>query len=174
MSLLKSIGRALGSVARAVAPVASVIPGVGQVVAAAGMLGAKHAAKQGVATPALTPLARSPVQASLNTVSLLPAMGALPPLTRALPAVGAAGTAIVRGASSAMRGAITWCRRNPQWCSTVGGTAAVAAMIESGQLPAPRRRRGRGISGRDLRAYRRVHNLLAGFCAPKARIRKSC
>lgn len=105
---------------------------------------------------------------------IYPTMGAMP----ALPAVGAAaGTAVRLGVGAVSRfgrGAIQLCRRYPQWCSTVGGTAAVAAMLQSGQLPMPRRRRGRGISGRDLRAYRRIHNVLAGFCAPKARIRKVC
>lgn len=108
-----------------------------------------------------------------------PVMGALPALGQlgrmALPGVaGAVGGAVVRGAGAAMRGAINLCRKHPQWCSTIGGTAAVAAMIESGQIPAPRRRRGRGISGRDLRAYRRVHGILADFCTPKARIKKVC
>lgn len=119
--------------------------------------------------------APSPVMTSTSMASL-PAlgMGALPQLGRIAPMIGAAGGAVVRGAGAAMRGATTWCRKNPAWCANIGGTAAVAAMIESGQLPMPRRRRRRGISGRDLGAYRRVHNLLAGFCAPKARIRKAC
>lgn len=103
-------------------------------------------------------------------------MGALPPLARlgtaVGPAIAAGGAVVARSAASAMRGAVTWCRRNPAWCANIGGTAAVAAMIGSGQLPMPRRRRGRGISSRDLRSFRRVHNLLATFCAPKARIRK--
>lgn len=105
---------------------------------------------------------------------IIQTMGALPPVLRAGAgaAIGAVGGVAVRSASSAMRAAVTWCRRNPAWCANIGGTAAVAAMVSSGQLPAPRRRRGRGISSRDLRSYRRVHNLLAGFCAPKARIRK--
>lgn len=113
----------------------------------------------------------------MQPASALPAlgMGALPQLGRlGVGAAGAIGGMAVRGAGSAMRGAMNLCRKYPTWCSTIGGTAAVAAMIESGQLPAPRRRRGRGISSRDLRSYRRVHGILAGFCAPKARIRKPC
>ena len=109
----------------------------------------------------------------------MPAMGALPPVAggvlRALPgAVAAGGAVVARSAGALMRGATTWCRRNPAWCSTVGGTAAVAAMIGDGRLPMPRRRRARGISGRDLRSFRRVHNILARFCTPKARIKKAC
>lgn len=107
---------------------------------------------------------------------IYPTMGSLPSLSAG--AAGGVAMGAVRlgvGAVSRFgRGAIQLCRRYPQWCSTIGGTAAVAAMLESGQLPMPRRRRGRGISGRDLRAYRRIHNVLAGFCAPKARIRKVC
>jgi len=41
-----------------------------------------------------------------------------------------------------------------------GGTAAVAAMIESGQLPMPKRHRGRGLSARDLRGFRRTSRLM--------------
>jgi hypothetical protein len=107
-----------------------------------------------------------------------PGTGMIYPAMGAMPAIGAAAGTVVRIGAGAVsrfgRGAISLCRRYPQWCSTIGGTAAVAALLESGQLPMPRRRRGRGISGRDLRAYRRIHNVLAGFCAPKARIRKVC
>lgn len=107
-----------------------------------------------------------------------PTMGMLPQLGRlTLPGVGAAagavGGMVVRSAGAAMRGAINLCRKHPQWCSTIGGTAAVAAMIESGQLPAPRRRRGRGISAREFRAFRRVHNVLSCFCAPATKIKRS-
>lgn len=177
MSLLKSIGRAIGSVARAVAPVASVIPGVGQAVGALGLLGAKHAAKAPAVVATPPPLFSSLSQGA--TMSMLPAVGPAGPaiggvLRSILPGAGAVAGVAVRGATAAMRGATAWCRRNPAWCAQVGGTAAIAGMIESGQLPMPRRRRGRGISSRDLRSYRRVHNLLAGFCAPKARIRKAC
>lgn len=89
--------------------------------------------------------------------SMIPAMGSLP-------AIGAAAGTVARvgmiGARAAMRGAITWCRRNPAWCANAGGTAAIAAMIQNGQLPTPRRRRGRGLSGRDLRGFRRTVRLI--------------
>ena len=111
-----------------------------------------------------------------GTGMIYPTMGTLPAIGAG--AAGAAiGTAVRVGAGAVSkfgRGAIQLCRRYPQWCSTIGGTAAVAGLLQSGQLPMLRRRRGRGISGRDLRAYRRIHNVLAGFCAPKARIRKVC
>ena len=143
MSLLKSIGRVVGSVAKAVTPVVSAVsPILGSGTAVLGQLGQ-----------------RSPASA------IMPGIGAtfLPTLP-ALGAVGAVAGAAVRvgmvGARAAMRGAITLCRRNPGWCSTIGGTAAVAAMIESGQLPAPRRRRGRGLSARDLRGFRKTSRLM--------------
>lgn len=139
MSLLKSIGGIVGKVARAVAPVVSTFqPQLGGVAAAVGQLGARTS---GAAMPG---------------AGFLPMLGALP-------AVGAAAGAAVRvgivGARAAMRGAITLCRRNPGWCSTIGGTAAVAAMIESGQLPAPKHRRGRGLSARDIRGFRKTVRL---------------
>jgi len=140
MSLLKSIGKAVGSVARAVTPVVSTFqPQLGGVASALGRVGA-----------------RSPVLPGVGA-SLLPSMGSLPALGAA------AGTAVrvgMVGAKAAMRGAIQLCRRNPGWCSTIGGTAAVAAMIESGQLPAPRHRRGRGLSARDLRGFKKTVRLM--------------
>lgn|SRR5574341_32240 len=94
---------------------------------------------------------------------MLPGVGAMGP-SFALPALGpivaAGGRVAVAGARTAMQGAIAWCRRNPAWCSSIGGTAAVAAMIESGQLPAPKRRRGRGLSSRDLRGFRKTVRLI--------------
>lgn len=165
MSLLKSF---LG----AVAPVVGGIFG-GPVGAAIGGAVGGALTKQ----PTYTQTAHATPIPYMQPASALPALGlgSLPQLGRlGVGAVGAMGGMAVRGAGSAMRGAMNLCRKYPTWCSTIGGTAAVAAMIESGQLPAPRRRRGRGISSRDLRSYRRVHTILAGFCAPKARIRKPC
>lgn len=137
MSLLKSIGKTIGNVGRAVSAIPGVgaVPIVGTAAGLASMIGAR--------TP--------------KAASLLPSMGSLPMLGAA------AGTAVrvgMVGAKAAMRGAIQLCRRNPGWCSTIGGTAAVAAMIESGQLPAPRHRRGRGLSARDLRGFRKTVKLI--------------
>ena len=92
---------------------------------------------------------------------MIQTMGALPPLARLGGA--AIGTAVgvgVRSAAAAMRGAIAWCRRNPAWCANAGGTAAIAAMIQSGQLPMPKHRRARGLSGRDIRGFRRTVRLM--------------
>lgn len=121
--------------------------------------------------------------AKFSNASIAPAgIAPLGPLVggamRALPAVvGAAGGMVARSAGSIMRGAATWCRKNPAWCAQVGGTAAIAGMIQDGRLPMPKRRRGRGISSRDLRSFRRVNNLLSAVCktpVPRGPRRKSC
>jgi len=105
-----------------------------------------------------------------SQAQLSPAMGALPALG-ALPAVGAAvGGLVVRGGAAIARSAMGYCRRNPAWCASIGGTAAVAGLIESGQLPTIRRRRGRGITPRDLRSFKRVANLIRGFCPTVRRV----
>lgn len=103
---------------------------------------------------------------------VMPAMGALPPLVG-----GAIGGAVVAGGRVALmsartiaRSAVTYCRRHPAWCASIGGTAAIGAMIEAGQLPTIRRRRGRGITPRDLRSFRRVGSLIRGFCPTVRRI----
>lgn len=98
------------------------------------------------------------------------AMGALPQLGRALPMIGAAGGLVVSGARAAMRSAQVYCRRHPAWCAQIGGTAAIMAMIESGQLPPVPRRRGRGITPKDLKSFRRVANLVRGYCPTVRRI----
>jgi hypothetical protein len=139
MSLFKSIGGAIKRVVSspAVAAAATVFnPAIGGALTAAQRL-----MPQRVVGPGLSG-------------SLLPAMGALPAIAGGVARIG------IAGARSAMRGAIQLCRRHPQWCSTIGGTAAVAAMIESGQLPAPRHRRGRGLSARDLRGFRKTARLM--------------
>jgi hypothetical protein len=132
----------------------AVIPGVG--VTAGQQLGAYLGSAY--ARPAA--LTASPVASSM---AALPALGGV--------AV-AGGRMIVAGARAIQSSAVTYCRRHPQWCSTIGGTAAVAAMIQGGQLPAIRRRRSRGISPSDFKGFRRVHKILSGFCAPRMRVRK--
>lgn len=118
--------------------------------AAAGM-----ALGQAIQKPAAMPVSSFAAQPGSGMV--YPAMGALPAIGAAAGTVARFGVGIV---SRAGRGAIQLCRRYPQWCSTIGGTAAVAAMIESGQLPMPKRHRGRGLSARDLRGFRRTSRLM--------------
>jgi len=105
--------------------------------------------------------------------------GGLPPLPGGgggLGRIGGGGLGgIIGGASRAIggaaRGAATMCAKYPQWCLAVGGVSAVASMIQSGQLPAPRRRRRRGISSRDLTSFRRVANLVDRYSKPVHRMR---
>lgn len=146
MSLFKSIGRAVGAVARVVAPVASVIPGgqaIGATAAVLGRLGA-----------------RSSPPPSFSAALPVPGLGMLPTLPAVGGAVVAGGALVARSAAAIGRAAVHWCRRNPAWCSSIGGTAAVASMIRDGTLPMPRRRRGRGLSARDVRGFRRTTRLI--------------
>lgn len=142
MSLIKSIGKIAGSLARVAAPIVGVsnpILGVG--LTALGGLGARSS--MAAAAPVAIPGA--------GALGMLPALG---------PVVAAGGRVAIAGARTAMRGAVAWCRRNPSWCASIGGTAAVASMIESGQLPMPKHRRGRGLTSRDLRGFRKTVRLI--------------
>lgn len=97
----------------------------------------------------------------------------------ALPSIGATGAVVgttvragIAGARAVISSARYYCAKYPGWCISIGGLGAVQGMVQNGQLPMHRRRRGRGISARDFRGFRRVHSILSGFCAPKMRIRK--
>lgn len=62
-----------------------------------------------------------------------------------------------RGVAAA---ALWYCRKYPMWCASLpSGLGSVLAMVKSGTLPKPKRRRRRGISAGDLQKFRRV----AGF-----------
>lgn len=100
----------------------------------------------------------------------LPAIGGV--IGRALPAIVGGGAVVARGARAVVSSAASYCRRHPGWCASIGGLGAVQAMIQSGQLPPVRRSRGRGISSREFRSFRRVHSVLSKFCAPKMSIRR--
>lgn len=138
MSLLKSVGKALKRVVSS--------PAVGAAVTV-------FNPAAGAALTAASRFMPQTVGPGLSS-SLLPTLGALPAIAGAAVRVG------MVGARAAMRGALQLCRRNPSWCATIGGTAAVAGMIESGQLPAPKHRRGRGLSARDLRGFRKTSRLM--------------
>lgn len=86
-----------------------------------------------------------------------------------LPATVGRGAGIMVGAGMAgMRrvanSAATYCRRHPQWCATVGGLAAVEGLVRNGQLPVIKRRRARGISGTELKNFKRVSKTLSKWC----------
>lgn len=100
----------------------------------------------------------------------LPMLGGLG--ARLAPMIGGAGAAVgvaVARGRAIVSSAVSYCKANPGWCASIGGLAAVEALVRGGQLPLKRRRRARGISGRDLRAFSRVHRVLSKFCAGPAR-----
>jgi len=81
-----------------------------------------------------------------------------------------------RAVGASARSAMTYCRRHPVWCSTLG-LAGVQALVDSGQLPPVKRRRSRGITGRELNNFRRVSGILNKWCkvpAPTQRARRKC
>lgn len=122
---------------------------------------------QGMKTP--SPAAAAPVMPGLGQVGQMQA-GMFP---TSLPAVARVGGAAVRvgvaGARRVYNAAAGYCRRHPQWCSTIGGIAAVEAMIGRGELPIPKRRRGKGISATELKNFKRVAKFTSQYCAPVRR-----
>jgi hypothetical protein len=104
--------------------------------------------------------------AAMSMMGSLPRIGSM----LGLGGVAAAGGMVLARGRTIARAAGALCLKHPQWCSTIGGTAAIAALMESGQLPVPRRRRGRGLTPRDLRSFRRVASLVRGFCPTVRRI----
>ena len=138
----------------------NVIPGVGSASGRAiGELLQQHYTPKPTTAPSVSPV-------TTGVSGLLPALPAL---------AGVAGTAVrlgVTGARTIARSAVTYCRRHPQWCASIGGTAAIAGLIEGGQLPPIKRRRARGISPSEFRGFRKVHKVLSGFCAPRMKIRR--
>lgn len=110
--------------------------------------------------------------------ALMPAAAVIPSAGRALlPLAGAGLGGLARGAGYAAGrlagAAASYCRRNPAWCAAIGGTAAVEGMIRAGQLPMPKRRRGRGITATELRNFKRVAKFTAKYCAPVRRAMKA-
>lgn len=162
MSLLSKIVK---SVAPAAATFGKLIPGIGTAVSLAGTAAtAYYAAKAGSAVPAApAPMALPafPGVGGFSTAGLGSSF---------LPAVGrVAGTAIRVGAAGARRvasSAAAYCRKHPGWCQTIGGIAAVEAMIQNGQLPAMKSRRGRGITATELKNFKRVARFTSKYCAP--------
>lgn len=151
----------LSKIFRKVAPIASFIPGpIGAIAkVGAGIYAAKSAAD--IFSPA------APSQPSYMA-SMLPSLGrVIPGVGRSLPALGrAAGGMAVRGAKSVYNAAASYCRKHPAWCQTIGGIAAVEAMIGRGELPLPKRRRGRGITATELKHFKRVARFTSKYCAP--------
>lgn len=158
MSIWTTIRDAARGVIRAVAPS---IPVIGPIVGALAQPGALSGRAQGF----------SGAPASMSALpAILPGAGAVA-RTGAM-VLGGAGVA--RSVTAAARGAAAMCRKYPQWCVSVGGTAAIAAMMESGQLPVPKRRRRRGITPRDLQSFRRVASLIKTYSGPARKVPTRC
>lgn len=109
-----------------------------------------------------------------RTLAVLPR--SMPGIGRSLLAPGL-GYRAGRAVGTAARSAMTYCRRHPAWCAGAGGLAAVEALVSGGQLPPVKRRRARGISGRELSAFRRVSKTLNKWCkvpAPTQARKRPC
>lgn len=169
MSIFSKIGKAVKKIIPAAAPILG------------GMIGGPAGAILGGLATGKSPM--MPAAAS----AILPAAAAgarvLPGLGRALTggAVGgmvvAGGRVVARSAKSIYNSAASYCRRHPQWCATVGGIAAVEALVSNGQLPVIKRRRRKGITARELGSFTRVARIFKKYCgvASKARTpRKRC
>lgn len=177
MSLLSGIAGALRTVGQAVlkTPVvgtlAKFIPGLGT---AATVVGAYQAIK-GIAGSAATTVMEHPAITGAvlgGTAGVIAGRASnVPPSVGggllSLPGGLATGGGVMpRSARGIMKSANYYARKYPQWAMSVGGTTGIANLIASGQLPAMRHRRGRGITPRDLRSFKRVANLINHFSRP--------
>lgn len=167
MSLLKSIanfGRSVLSNPIAT-KMAAAIPGIGTGIALAGTA---YQAYSSMKTPSVGGGNGGGIMTLPPMSTSFSAAGMLSPQ-----AVGRGAAVLVKGARAIPRAAISLCRKYPQWCSTIGGTVAVEALMNSGQLPPPKRRRGKGISAHELRAFKRVARFTSKYCAPVHRAMKA-
>jgi len=153
----------LSKLIRKVAPIAgALLPGVGGVVARG--LGAAFGSGQAAAPPTTFDFGAGQ--------AMFPAIGAgvgraLPAIGRALgPGLGGIVGVGARGVGTIARSAMTYCKRHPAWCASIGGVAAVEALVGNGSLPPIKRSRGRGISASDLRKFKRVARVIHRYCAP--------
>lgn len=148
----------LGSILKVAAPIAGAYFG-GPVGAA---LGTQIASSLGGGGGGVA----APGSGAVASMAALPSIGT----------VGAVGGAVARagvaGARAVIASARYYCAKYPGWCISIGGLGAVQGMVQNGQLPIHRRRRGRGITAKEFSGFRKVHRVLSGFCAPKMRIRK--
>lgn len=90
-----------------------------------------------------------------------------------IPGAARVGGLVVAGARGVTRSAISYCKRHPSWCSTIGGVAAVEALISDGQLPLIKHRRAKGISGTEFKNFRRVARVINKYCAPVRKAMRS-
>lgn len=78
-----------------------------------------------------------------------------------VPAVVGGAVVVGRTAQGLFRAANVYCRKHPAWCAAAGGVPAVAQMVGDGRLPAPPKRKRKGISATDLQKFRRVASFLS-------------
>jgi len=166
-----SIFSSIGNVFKAVKPILGTVGG--------GMLGGMIGGPVGAGIGGTI---GGSVLGSSKTLPALPGIGGggIPRLPTIGGAIGGMARGIGGRVASAARGAASMCARYPQWCVAAGGVAAIASMMQSGQLPIPKRRRRRGITPKDLQSFRRVAGLIKSYgptarkvpsrCAP----RKTC
>lgn len=182
MSLLKKVGGFFKKAAPLALGVASTFaPALRPVAAAVGAIGARKAPAPviagggfgGAQTMALPVLPAITTAARAALPRVLPGVGSLTGPAAAGFALGRA----VAGARSVARAAASYCRKHPAWCASIGGLAAVEGLVRSGQLPIPKRRRARGITGRELQSFKRVSRVLNQWCKtppPMRRRRGKC
>lgn len=171
MSLLKKIVGGVKSIisspaVRAVAPILG-----GPVGVAISTMGTAYGAYQALKTPAAIP--HSTASGGVSSMGMLPSLSGM---GRLLPGAGAVAGAVgvgIRGAKTLYRSAASYCRKHPGWCQTIGGIAAVEAMIARGELPPIKSRRGKGISATELKNFRRVARFTSKYCAPVRRAMSS-
>lgn len=170
MSLFSKIGNIAKTVLQS--PVAKVAAGVigGPVGTTLMTAATAYGAYQSLKAPSV-----GSVSPGAGSVMALPQLGSsFAPMGMLSPGtIAGAGRAVVAGGRAVARGAVSLCRKYPQWCSTIGGTVAVEALMHSGQIPVPRRRRGRGISAHELKAFKRVARFTSKYCAPVHRAMKA-
>jgi len=167
MSIFSKLGRV---VRKALPIVASFIPGVGGVIAGAASSVINRQTGGGIMAQSILPSLPAIAGGAIRT---LPGIGSRL-MAGGLPAaVGFGAGRAVRSARAIASAASSYCRRHPGWCASIGGLAAVEGLVNSGQLPVPKRRRRKGISGRDLGNFMRVSKVLSRYCAPIRKARSS-
>ncbi len=122
------------------------------------------------------------VGASMGSSSKLPPLpggarqNTVGPVGKIAPIAAGVGGALAAGGrkiAGIARGASAMCAKYPAWCLAAGGLGAVAGLMQSGQLPVPKRRRRRGITPRDLSSFRRVANLVNHYAKPVHHMRNT-
>ena len=164
MSLLGDIGKAFTGIVGGAAPILGGIVG-GPIGAAIGT-GVSALLAPRAPAAAMAQMPSLPMTSPIPSAGIITAMAGLPAVGGAVVRAGAAGARLV------ISSARYYCAKYPGWCIRIGGLGAVQGLLEGVQLPLHRRRRRRGIPAREFAGFRRVHNVLSGFCAPRIRVRR--